>query len=1027
MLRKLFTLITLGFLAIGSLQASHIAGGEIYWQCLGNNEYEVTLVLYRDCEGIPVNQSETIDIQSPCGTQTVTVTAGPPTEISQLCDGQLSNSTCNGGTLPGIEQYIYTGIVTLPPCDSWTFSWSTCCRNAAIQNLSSPDATDTYIEGTMNSLLAPCDDSPVFTNAPIPYVCLGYPVSYSYGVYDPNADSLSYALISAMETGGAGAAYVAPNTPNTPIPGITLDPLTGLIQFTLNAGGNWVVVVEVTAYDEDGNVIGTIMRDMQFVAIPCSNQPPNPNDGVVANLTGTAVQTGPYGLELCETDNFCFEAVIGDPNSGDTLTPVSNIAQALPGATLTYTGINPITLTICWTAAPGTAGFFPFIVTVNDGACPIQGFQTYVYGINVLQRTSAGPDITICGPQVAEIEANGGSNFSWSVMPTNPPGDPITAANFQCLQPNCKNVIADPAVTTTYIVTSDLSGSCINADTVTVFVVPDFTFQVTSQDSALCLGETVQINTTVNPNVPGYIYEWTPATGLSNASIPNPVASFQFPGSYEYLLEITSPDGCTKKDTTLIIDVAPSFVPDFTVSQLDELVCEGASSQFFVNINNAPPEFCGANPSLCSNGVIAQVELGTDQSQGTATSYPNVFGNWYQGAKHQILFRSSEFVGQGFAGGTFNQLSFNIAAINGTTQYYGFTIKMGCTTLDEMSTGNYLDGLTTVFYADTLTITQGWNTFVLNPGFDWPGGVNLVIETCFDHNGLGIPFTQNSPTYNSTTPYISVIERHSDGGGVCTVPVGFMAQSQSDQRPNMRFQVCAGVNEALLSYSWSPAVGLSDPNIPNPIVTPQSSPVTYTVTVGDPGAGCFATADLTIGWYPNADVNFTPNPSVGVYPLPVTFNNLSASNVGNFQWNFGDQGNTSTDFAPQYTYNAPGEYTVVLTGVDANGCSGSDTATVLVLNQPIVEVPNVFSPNGDGENDEFTYIDLQGFDRATMKIYNRWGNLVKETNISGATNTNRLIWKPTKDISEGTYFWIFNGDASNGETVDKVGTVTLLR
>jgi gliding motility-associated-like protein len=1021
MLRKLFTLITLGILTGGTVQASHISGGEIYWDCIGPNEYTITLILYRDCAGIPVGNTETVTINSPCGSQTVTVTSPGGTEISQLCDAELPNSTCNGGTLPGIEEYVFTGTVTLTPCDSWTMSWTQCCRNSAVANLTNPDVQDTYIEATLNNLIAPCDDSPEFTNEPIPYVCLGYPITFSYGVFDPDADSLSYELISAMQGGGAPLGYDFPYSFIDPITGLTLDPLTGLVQFTLNQAGNWVVVVQVTSYDEDGNIIGTVMRDMQFVGVPCSNEPPDPTTGTIANLTGTAVQTGPYGLEMCESDQFCFTAVISDNNATDTLEALTNILQNLPGATFSYTGINPITVNICWTATPGTSGFFPFIITVNDGACPIEGFQTYVYSVNVLQRTSAGPDITICGPQVAEIEAEGGSIFTWSVLS----GEAITATNFLCVTPSCATVIADPSITTTYIVTSDLSGSCVNADTVTVFVVPDFSFSVTTSDPNLCLGETVQFTTIVNPNVPGYIYEWTPGTGLSSTTIGNPVGSYQFPGTYEYLVEVTSPDGCVKLDTTVVVEVAPSFVPDFTVSQLDELVCQGESSQFFVQLNNAPPEFCGANPSVCSTGVVAQAEIGTEINAGTGFSYPSVFGNFYQGAKHQILFRADELVNQGFAGGTFNQLAMDIAAINGASSYYGFTIKMGCTTLNELTLGNYIDGLTTVFYADTLNIATGWNNFLLNPGFDWPGGVNVVIETCFDHFGLGIPFTQNSPTYYSVTPFNSVIHRNSDGGGVCGTPVGFMAESATGQRPNMRFTVCAGVNEDLLSYSWSPSIGLSDPNAPNPIVTPQASPVTYTVSVGDTALGCFGTADLTIGWYPGADVSVVPSPSVGVFPLTVNFDNTSASDVINYNWSFSDPMIPgTTDVEPTVTFNTPGWYYITLSGTDIGGCFGSFVDSVLVLSQPIVEVPNVFSPNGDGDNDLFEYVDLQGFNYASMKIYNRWGNLVKETNTNG---NNKLIWSPSGNVTDGTYFWIFKGDASNGESVDKVGTVTLLR
>ncbi|HRF82442.1 MAG TPA: hypothetical protein PL070_20445, partial [Flavobacteriales bacterium] len=221
-------------------------------------------------------------LTSPCGNTNVTVTHNGPTELSQLCDVQLPNSTCNGGTLPGIQQYTYTGTVTLPPCNSWSISWTNIYRNNAIVNLTNPGTRHMYIESVMNNAAAPCNDSPVFTNTAIPYVCLGYPVTYSYGA---EADSLSYALIGARMINGTAIPYTNPNSPAQPIPGITLDPVTGLMNFTLNTAGNWVVVVRVTEYDSNGNVIGMIMRDMQFVAYPCANIPPDAATGTVTNLT----------------------------------------------------------------------------------------------------------------------------------------------------------------------------------------------------------------------------------------------------------------------------------------------------------------------------------------------------------------------------------------------------------------------------------------------------------------------------------------------------------------------------------------------------------------------------------------------------------------------------------------------------------------------------------------------------------------------------------------------------------------------
>lgn len=431
--RALLILLLLSSLAA---HATHMSGGEIYWECIGPNQFRISLLVYRDCAGINVDPSYSLVLTSPCGDRTLTVSHNGATELSQLCDVQLPNSTCNGGTLPGIQEYTYTGTITLPPCDSWSISWTNIYRNNAIVNLTNPGTRHMYIESVLNSAEAPCNDSPTFTNTAIPYVCLGYPVTYSYGAVDAEGDSLSYALIGARMIDGTAIPYTNPFTPTQPINGITIDPATGLLNFTLFLAGNWVVVVRVTEYDADGNVIGTIMRDMQFVAYPCANVPPDAATGNVSNLTGAAVQLGPRQIQVCESGDFCFDMVISDVNAGNILEAFSNAAMSLAGATFSYTGTNPITATLCWTASPGSAGFYPLIVNVNDGACPIPAFQTYVYSIEVLPGLAATLDVVdeAClgsgNGTIAAVVTAGTSPFTyaWSTgssgsMITGGPGD----------------------------------------------------------------------------------------------------------------------------------------------------------------------------------------------------------------------------------------------------------------------------------------------------------------------------------------------------------------------------------------------------------------------------------------------------------------------------------------------------------------------------------------------------------------------------------------------------------------------------
>ena len=565
MLKKLLLPILLLAPCVAA-HATHMSGGEIYWECIGNNQYRIRLVVYRDCAGINVNPSTNLVFTSPCGNRSLTVTTSGGVEISQLCDIELPNSTCNGGNLPGIEQYVYTGTINLPPCDSWSVSWTNIYRNDAIVNLTNPGDREMYIESIMNTAAAPCNDSPVFTNTAIPYVCLGYPVSYSYGVVDAEADSMSYALIGARMLNGAAIPYLNPYTPTEPIPGLTLDPQTGLINFTLNQAGNWVVVVQVTQYDADGNVTGIIMRDMQFVAYPCSNIPPDAATGLVSNVTGAAVQTGPRAVEVCENGNFCFDMTISDPNQNNVLDAFSNVAQNLPGATFSFTGTNPITVTVCWTAHPGTAGFYPFIVNVDDGACPIPAFQTYVYSVRVLPGLFADLNVTDEG-------CLGSGNGSITTNVTAGTGPYTYAWEHGADTPD----ITGGAGTYTVVIT-DVNG-CVSAPlSATIGSVGLPNVANAGPDLVGCMGDLpITLNGSVQNATGG---TWSGGSGTFSGAWPNvsymPSPTDVANGSVQLVLTTTGNPGCPPDSDTLQIALPNSFAAA-AVSAIDAL-CNGSAN-----------------------------------------------------------------------------------------------------------------------------------------------------------------------------------------------------------------------------------------------------------------------------------------------------------------------------------------------------------------------------------------------------------------------------------------------------------------
>ena len=163
-------------------KASHMMGADLQFKCLPNDTIEFTLSFYRDCNGLPaIASSYFINIDSlSCGVFASceaflipTTTQNPnPLEVSPLCPLQISQSSCNGGTLPGVERYIYRGKYYLPQaCTDYLFYWEDCCRNSIITNINTPGSTGLRVEARWNKAQAGCDDSPAFSALPVPYIC----------------------------------------------------------------------------------------------------------------------------------------------------------------------------------------------------------------------------------------------------------------------------------------------------------------------------------------------------------------------------------------------------------------------------------------------------------------------------------------------------------------------------------------------------------------------------------------------------------------------------------------------------------------------------------------------------------------------------------------------------------------------------------------------------------------------------------------------------------------------------------------
>ena len=174
------------------------------------------------------------------------------------------------------------------------------------------------------------------------------------------------------------------------------------------------------------------------------------------------------------------------------------------------------------------------------------------------------------------------------------------------------------------------------------------------------------------------------------------------------------------------------------------------------------------------------------------------------------------------------------------------------------------------------------------------------------------------------------------------------------------------------TINWSPLNGVSDPTIFNPILSP-TTPTTYIVNIAN-AAGCNYIDTVFVN-VSSPLATFDTILDVGCNGVVAEFTNTSNSEF-DFVWNFSD-GDSSTQAEVEKIFDFGISFNATLTVQDSLSCSNSFTIygdADSFENYFDIYYPNVFTPNGDGENDQFI-IEVPGriYECTELIIYNRWG------------------------------------------------------
>ncbi|MFT3911288.1 MAG: gliding motility-associated C-terminal domain-containing protein [Ferruginibacter sp.] len=221
-----------------------------------------------------------------------------------------------------------------------------------------------------------------------------------------------------------------------------------------------------------------------------------------------------------------------------------------------------------------------------------------------------------------------------------------------------------------------------------------------------------------------------------------------------------------------------------------------------------------------------------------------------------------------------------------------------------------------------------------------------------------------------------------------------------------------------VSFEWSDTTNVLTPHGADTYVTPPATEIFY-LTVTD-NYGCnFSTSTPVTVVVQRPIVAFAGNDTIAVIGQP---HQLFATGGVSYEWSPANDLNLSNVQAPLATLDHDQLFHVTVT--DIAGCVGSDDVYVQVYPGPAYHIPNAFSPNGDGLNDIFRVIPAGIARTDWFRIFNRFGELVFDTNqwLKGWDGTFKGKKQPV-----GNYVWILKGVDKNNRIVEMKGTVMLVQ
>ncbi len=539
-------------------------------------------------------------------------------------------------------------------------------------------------------------------------------------------------------------------------------------------------------------------------------------------------------------------------------------------------------------------------------------------------------DTIICPGDSATISASGADNYTWT---------PIIGLE----NPNSAITKAFPIIPTDYVVKGTFnSNGCADYDTVKVDVSLIISVNNPANDTTICLGETVRLEATV---INATVFSWSPTTGVANPA--SAITTVTPINTTTYVITASNGIGCTASDSiTITVDQSPSvtITPDTTICEGDNinLIATGGGTYLWTSTNpisdNANDTIIFSSSSTATYNLTISTPVGCSiDTSVTVTVNPLPI---VQAINDTSICEGSDIVYNTSAAGVIKWTTLAGAVISNTSNF-SITPILSDTYILIATSGDDCSA------RDTFDINV-----LINPSLTIPNDTTL----CSNDSVLFI--TSGATNYSWLPNDGSILSANNDS--TIIIPtisqeytvIGTISNNCTDTAhffmtvlaiPNLTTSndtiICPGDSVTISasgadSYTWTPALGLANPNSATTKVSP-SIPTNYIVKGVFSGNGCFDTdtvkVDVSLIITVDSPANDTTICTGKTIPLEATV--INASTIA---WS--PTTGIADPLSPITTVTPINTTTYVITASNTIGCTASDSITITVDHSPNVSI-----------------------------------------------------------------------------------------